>query len=446
MSQLSKELKIIITLSIPVVIGQLGHMMMGVVDSLMVGRLGAVPLAAASLSNSVFFLIMVVGIGFSYGITPHVAMAHGGKEFEKCGVVLRQGLISGFLVTVVLTVFTLYMSNIIPFLKQPEKVVEESMPYLKILGWSVIPMMIFQIYRQFIEGLSVMKPAMVITVIANIFNAFFNWIFIFGHFGFSPMGLKGAGIATLLTRALMALALVVYVVGSKRFKPFDPSLHYKKLDWDMNKKLLKLGLASGVQYFFEVGAFTASAIMIGWFDAYQLAAHQIALNLAAVTYMFGLGIASASSVRVGNAVGRNDFKGAKETGFTAMALAIVVMGFFGIMFIIFRNYLPTLYIKDPIVIKTAASLLVVGALFQMSDGAQVVQLGALRGMSDIKLPTYITFIAYWVIGLPVGYIFGFNFDLKALGVWLGLFLGLTVSAILLSLRFKYIVNEKQQLV
>jgi len=332
MIELKKELKIIITLSIPVVIGQLGHMMMGVVDSLMVGRLGAVPLAAASLSNSVFFLIMVVGIGFSYGITPHVAMAHGSNEFKKCGVVLRQGLFSGFLVTVVLTVFTLFTSKVIPFLKQPEHVVIEAIPYLKILGWSVIPMMLFQIYRQFIEGLSVMKPAMIITVIANVFNALFNWMFIFGHCGFSQMGLKGAGIATLLTRILMALALVIYVVNAKRFKPFDPTLHYKKLDWDMNKKLLKLGLASGVQYFFEVGAFTASAIIIGWFGATELAAHQISLNLAALTYMFGLGISSASSVRVGNAVGRNDMVGAKKTGFTAMALAVVTMGFFGIMF------------------------------------------------------------------------------------------------------------------
>jgi len=442
MTEIKKELKIIINLSIPVVIGQLGHMMMGVVDSVMVGRLGAVPLAAASLSNSIFFLIMVVGIGFSYGITPHVAMAHGNNEDKKCGVVLRQGLISGLFVTAVLTALTLLVSNIIPYLKQPVAVTKQAIPYLNILGWSVIPMMLFQIYRQFIEGLSIMKPAMVVTVIANFFNGFFNWIFIYGHFGFEPLGLKGAGIATLLTRSLMALVLIGYVVKAKRFKKYDPTLRYKKFDLDLNKKLLKLGLASGVQYFFEVGAFTASAVIIGWFGASQLAAHQISLNLAAITYMFGLGISSASSVRVGNAVGRNDMKGAKKTGFTAMALAVGIMGFFGLMFILLRNYLPTLYIEDKEVIKIASSLLVVAALFQMSDGAQVVQLGALRGMSDIKFPTYITFTAYWAIGLPVGYFLGVHYNLKAIGVWLGLFLGLTVSAILLSLRFYHIVSKK----
>jgi MATE family multidrug resistance protein len=443
MTEIKKELKIIVNLSIPVVTGQLGHMMMGVVDSVMVGRLGAVPLAAASLSNSIFFLIMVVGIGFSYGITPYVAMAHGSGENKKCGVVLRQGLISGFFVTFVLTVLTLSVSNIIPYLKQPETVTKQAIPYLNILGWSVIPMMLFQIYRQFIEGLSVMKPAMVITVIANLFNGFFNWIFIYGHLGFSPQGLKGAGIATLLTRSLMALVLIGYVMKTRRFKKYDPTLHYKTFDLDLNKKLLKLGLASGVQYFFEVGAFTVSAVIIGWFGASQLAAHQISLNLAAITYMFGLGISSASAVRVGNAIGRKDLEAAKKTGFTAMVLAITVMGFFGILFVFLRDFLPTLYIDDMKVIKTASSLLLVAALFQMSDGAQVVLLGALRGVSDIKFPTYITFTAYWVIGLPFGYFLGVYYNLKAIGVWLGLFLGLTVSAVLLSLRFGKIVTKEK---
>ena len=442
MRDLRYQLKTTVKLAIPVIIGQLGHMMMGVVDSLMVGRLGVIPLASASLANSIVFLILVVGIGFSYAITPYVAMAYGKKKFSECGVVLRQGLLTGIAIAVVLTAITFGMTGVIPGLKQSAEVVNETVPYMKILGWSIIPVLIFQVYRQFSEGLFFMKPAMMIIIAANILNALFNWIFIFGHWGFPAMGLRGAGYSTFGTRTAMAVALAAYIMSSRKFNPFSPGLRYKKIDWQMMGKLVKLGMASAFQNFFEIGAFAGAAVLIGWFGPNELAAHQIALNMAAITFMFGLGISASASVRVGNAVGRKDFGYARRAGVISVFLSAAVMGSFGILFVVFRNQLPQLYVSDVSVVHIASSLLVIAAMFQISDGVQVVSLGVLRGLADTRFPTVVTFIAYWIIGLPCGYFLGFVMDYKAQGVWIGLFLGLTVSALLLTIRFFTLTRSK----
>ena len=442
MKELKYQLRTIIKLAVPVIIGQLGHMMMGVVDSLMVGRLGVIPLAASSLANSIFFLILVVGIGFSYAITPYVAMAHGKKKFSECGIVLNHGMLAGLGIAIILTLITFGMTGMIPNLRQSTEVANETIPYMKILGWSIIPVLIFQAYRQFSEGLFSMKPAMVIIIAANILNALLNWIFIFGHWGFPAMGLQGAGFSTFGTRTVMAGALAGYILISRKFKPFGPGLHFKNINWQMMGKLVKLGLASAFQNFFEVGAFAGAAVLVGWFGPKELAAHQIALNMAAITFMFGLGISASASVRVGNAVGRKDFVYARWAGFISVVLSAVVMGSFGIMFVILRKQLPQLYVTDVSTIKIASSLLIIAALFQISDGVQVVSLGVLRGLADTRFPTIITFIAYWVIGLPSGYLFGFVMNYRAQGVWVGLFLGLTVSALLLTTRFHKLTRSK----
>jgi MATE family multidrug resistance protein len=369
-------------------------------------------------------------------------MAYGKKKFSECGVVLRQGLLTGIAIAVVLTAITFGMTGVIPGLKQSAEVVNETVPYMKILGWSIIPVLIFQVYRQFSEGLFFMKPAMMIIIAANILNALFNWIFIFGHWGFPAMGLRGAGYSTFGTRTAMAVALAAYIMSSRKFNPFSPGLRYKKIDWQMMGKLVKLGMASAFQNFFEIGAFAGAAVLIGWFGPNELAAHQIALNMAAITFMFGLGISASASVRVGNAVGRKDFGYARRAGVISVFLSAAVMGSFGILFVVFRNQLPQLYVSDVSVVHIASSLLVIAAMFQISDGVQVVSLGVLRGLADTRFPTVVTFIAYWIIGLPCGYFLGFVMDYKAQGVWIGLFLGLTVSALLLTIRFFTLTRSK----
>jgi MATE family multidrug resistance protein len=276
---------------------------------------------------------------------------------------------------------------------------------------------------------------MIITLIANLVNVFANWLLIYGNLGFPALGLNGAGWATFASRAFMALALMGFVMNNKFFKRYDVSFHFKSINWPVIKKILSLGLPSGIQYFFEVGAFAFAVVMVGWLGTAQLAAHQIAINLASISFMAVLGISVAGSIRVGNAVGMKDIAETRRAGFTASLLGASIMFGAGVIFILFRNFLPTLYVNDEVVISYASSLLVIAALFQISDGTQAVGIGILRGLTDVKIPTAITFIAYWIVGLPVGYLLGFTFKLGVQGVWIGLLLGLTTSAILLTLRF-----------
>ncbi len=425
-----------VKLAYPVLIGQLGHMMMGVVDSLMVGKIGPAPLAAASIGHGLFVLILIFGIGVSLAATPLVSMAVGAGQEQETGMVFRQSLLVNMIVSIALALISYYGAYLINYLDQPPEVAVQAIAYMQTLAWSIIPVMLFQTYKQFIEGLSIVKPAMFVTLFANLINAFGNWVFIFGNLGVPAMGLVGAGWATLLTRTAMAIALTWYVSTSIRFKKFDPTLQYRKIDRKVIGKILHIGIPSGLQYFFEVGAFAGSAVIIGWLGTAELAAHQIAINLASISFMFALSISGAAAIRVGNAVGKKNIRRTWEAGISAFILAGLVMGIFGIVFITFRYFLPGLYIDDKEVIGIAGSLLLIAALFQLSDGTQAVGLGALRGIQDTKIPMIFTFVAYWIIGLPGGYLLGFTFDLGVEGVWLALLCALSVSAVLLFTRFK----------
>jgi MATE family multidrug resistance protein len=422
-------------LAYPVTIGQLGHVMFGVVDSMMVGRVGAEPLAAASLVNGLVFLVVVFGLGMTLAITPLVAIARGKNEFEQCGVILRQGLLINLVVSLLLSILIYIAADLIFFLNQTPVVARLAASYTKILSFSIVPFMLFQNYRQFIEGLQYTKPAMYVTLIANGVNVFGNWVFIYGNLGFAAYGLDGAGYSTLFTRIFMAASMISYVILSRKFKPFDPSLKFRTINRFIIRKLLNIGIPTGLQHMFEVGAFAFSAVMIGWLGSKPLAAHQIALSMASITFMFILGISAAGTIRVGNAVGRQDRVEVRISGFSAILLGAGIMAIFGSCFIIFRNVLPLLYINDPEVISLAASLLIVAAIFQISDGVQATGLGVLRGITDVKVPMIISFIAYWILGFPIGYLLGFTFNLGAVGIWIGLLIGLTVAAIFFTLRF-----------
>jgi len=432
---LGNEIKKTIHLSIPIVVGQLGQMLMGVVDNIMVGKLGAIPLAAASIANSLFMLIMVVGFGLTMAVTPLTAMACGAGKDKECGVVLRQGILVNLLSGMILCALTFFLSETIPYLNQPPEIVAPASLYMKILGVSILPLMLFQSFRQFAEGVSFLKPAMVITLLANIVNVMANWIFIYGNLGVPALGLTGAGIATTGSRVFMAVALMVVVTRSSKMRRFDPFLNFRKIDFPMMRRLLSIGIPAGLQYFFEVSAFSASAIMIGWMGTTALAAHQIALNIAHISFMVAMGISSAATIRVSNAVGRQDIHGTRMAGFSAAVLCALFMASAGLLFILFRYFLPTLYISDKAVIDITASLLIIVAFFQISDGTQAVGIGILRGITDMKIPTLITLVAYWVMGLPSGYILAFGFDMGIFGVWYGLLISLTASGLFMMMRF-----------
>ncbi|MCP4626415.1 MAG: MATE family efflux transporter, partial [bacterium] len=307
--------------------------------------------------------------------------------------------------------------------------------YAKIIAFSIIPFMIFQVYRQFIEGLAFTKPAMYVILAANLVNVFGNWVFIYGNLGVPAYGLDGAGYSTLITRGFMAAIMLVYVSKAKRFQEYDPSFRFRNINWPVIKQLARVGVPTGFQHFFEIGAFSFSAIMIGWFGSTQLAAHQIGLSLAAISFMTALGISAAGTIRVGHAYGRKDIHGVRRSGFLTTIFASFVMACFGVIFVIFRDQLPLVFSDDPAVIQIAASLIIVAAFFQVSDGAQVAGLGILRGITDVRIPMMITFVAYWIIALPTGYFLGFIVNMGVVGIWMGLLTGLSAAAIMLNMRF-----------
>ncbi len=441
MSSTNFHIKQTIKLALPVAIGQVGHVMFGVVDSLMVGPLGKDALAAASLVNSVVILILILGLGVSLAITPLIGIAKGQNNNDECGIILRQSLIVNVVFAFLLTLTLIFLSFFLEKLNQPAEVVEMADSYLRIISVSLIPFMIFQSYRQFIEGLSFTKPAMYITLAANIVNVFGNWVFIHGNLGMSAFGLDGAGFSTFLNRLFMAALIFGFVIKSEKFKKYDPSLKFRSINWRMIIKIIKLGLPIGIAFFFEVGAFSASAFIIGWLGSAQLAAHQIAISIASVSFMFIVGIATAATIRVSTELGKENYDEMRNAGFSAIKLAAVFMALSAILFVVLKDFLPALFIDDAEVIPVAASLILIGAFFQISDGIQAVGLGILRGITDVKVPMIVTFFAYWVIGLPSGYYLSFNLNYGAVGVWIGLLIGLSVAALILTIRFNVKSNR-----
>lgn len=423
-------------------VSQLGHVMVGVADSAMVGHLGAEPLAAAALGNVIFHLMMTFGIGISYAITPLVAAADGEGNNTMIGKVLRHGTIINITSSIIIVSIVVFGGGVLFHLDQPQDVVIMSIPYLNIITLSIIPLMVFQTYRQFAEGLSFTKHAMFITLGANILNVVLNYILIFGKLGFQPLGLNGAGYATLISRIVMAALMFSFVFFWPHFKAYRNEGfrigHYTR---SLFRRMLRIGLPAGFQFVFEVSAFGFAAIMVGWFGAKALAAHQIAINLAAISYMMATGLSAAATIRVGNQLGRNDIPVLRTAGFTIFFMTVIFMSIWAVIFISGRNFLPTLYIDDQSVIQIAASLLVVAGFFQISDGVQVVGLGALRGLADVKIPTLVTFLAYWIFALPLGYLLGFTFDFGVIGIWIGLLAGLSISGILLFTRFHHLTKK-----
>jgi multidrug resistance protein, MATE family len=423
------------SLAFPVMLSQLGQVLVGVADSMMVGRLGAEPLAAASLANSIFFVVLMFGIGVSMAITPLVAMADGKNNPRRISRLFNHGFIINMASGTMLFLLIVLSSPLLHHLNQPEEVVVLSIPYLAIITFSLLPFMLFQTFKQFAEGLSQTKQAMYITLVCNAVNVFLNWVMIYGNLGFPALGLNGAGWATLISRVLMGVFMLYYIIKSKRYLPYTLSFRVKKLSFPMISKMLKIGVPTGFQFIFEVGAFSTAAIMMGWIGVTALAAHQIAINLASISYMMASGLSTAAMIRVGNQLGRNDIRTLREAGFTTFIMVAIFMSVTALIFILFREFLPSLYIDDLDVIKMSATLLVIAGLFQLSDGIQVVGLGALRGMADVRVPTIVTLVAYWVIGLPLGYVFGFVLGMNEVGIWYGLLIGLTVTGVLLLYRF-----------
>lgn len=438
----NRHLKKTFVLAYPVMLSQLGHIMVGVVDSIMVGKLGPTPLAASSFANNFMAVFLMFGIGVSYGITPLVAQSDGRGEETKIARLLRHGIVLCLVLGLSLWGLLSALSITFPLLGQPQDVIALGKPYFFIIASSLVPLMLFQSFRQFAEGLSITKPTMFISMAANLLNILLNYLLIFGHWGFPALGLNGAGWATLISRVLMAYSLYLFMKHYPRLKVYREGFQWMKIKSQFFKPMLKIGIPSGIQFIFEVGAFAMAAIMMGWLGTIPLAAHQIAISLVSVSYMMASGISAASTVRVGNHLGRGDLWNMRRAGNTSFLMAILFMTFCSLTYMLFKNFFPTLYVTDVEVIEIAASLILVAGFFQLSDGIQVVGLGCLRGMSDVKKPTLITLMAYWGLAIPASYLLGFVFNMGPVGIWLGLLIGLSVAAITLWLRFNQLCRHK----
>ena len=426
-------------LAIPVVISQLGHTLVHAADSIIVGHfVGTTALAAVSLVNSIFTIILVIGIGLSYGLTPLIAQENGRKNYDECGKLLSNSLLINIISGIGLYILVYFGSLLVlNNLNQSAEVVKQAKPYLSLLGFSIIPLMFFMTFKQFAEGLGFTKQAMMISIWGNVFNVCLGIIFVKGLFGIQPMGIKSVGLSTLIDRSVMAIVMGVYVLRSKHFKVYLKSFTTKSINKFRSLSILKIGAPVAMQYTFEVSAFSAAAILIGTIGAVEQAAHQIAINLASMTYMMAGGISAAATIKTGNSFGRKDFLELRLSAISSYHIVLIFMGIMALIFSVFNRDLPYIYTSDPSVIAIAAQLLIIAGLFQLFDGAQVVGLGVLRGIGDVNIPTFIAFIAYWVVGLPIGYYLGIVLKMGANGIWYGLTLGLLVSAVLLFMRFQH---------
>jgi len=437
-----KELNSTLKLCLPIIVAQVGSVLMGVSNSVMVGKLGSAALAAAGVTNAIYILFVVVGMGTLSTIAPMVATAIGANDREKCGILFRTSIEVAFLLTLVLTACLFIIAENFEIFGHPEEVTAISKNYLRILSVSTFPFMIFIAAKQFSDGLSYTKPAVFITIIGVLVNVFLNWLLIYGHWNCPKLGIMGSGIATMSARAVMAFLMLGFIISNRDLRKYVPKFSDNINTMKYIKRVFKVGIPSGLQLFFEIGAFTAAAIVVGRIGIEESAAHQIGITLAAIATMIATGISVAASIRVGNALGQKDIHKVKLAGNSALILAVACMIITGTILIGFTEDLVKLFNNtDTELIKVAVSVLLIAGFFQLSDGIQVVSLGILRGVADVNVPTIYTLVAYWGVGLPVGYLLGFYYNMGVVGIWLGLLIGLSSSAILLVARFYRITSE-----
>ena len=441
LQEYTKEFSYNLKLAYPVIIGMIGHTLVGFVDNAMVGQLGTSELAAISLGNSFVFLAMAFGIGFSTAITPLIAESDAKKNKSNTKSILSNGILVCIFLGAVLTIIVLIAKPIIYYMGQSEEVVNLAYPYITLVAISLFPLIIFQSFKQFSDGLSFTKIAMISTVIANLINVVINYILIYGKFGFPKLELVGAGIGTLISRVIMVLIIIYLIKSNPKINQYLDNLFSLKYSSIITKKIINLGYPSALQMMFEVGFFISGIWVCGIIGINYQAANQIALNLSSLTFMVALGFSVAATIRIGNQKGLNDYKNLKRIAISIFLVTILIELIFALIFIIFSDLLPWLYLENNNnfdvleTVSLASKLLIIVALFQIFDGIQIVAQGALRGIQDVKIPSMICFLSYIIFGVPIMIYLGLYTDLKATGVWIGFLIGLIIASILLSIRF-----------
>ena len=430
-------------LSGPIILGELTQMALGIIDTIMVGKISYQHLAAAALVNSVMNIPFVLGFGMTMAVSQTVSMANGRRDSLKVSHYLYNGFWLCTIAAIIIALVLNFSKNILFHLGQDADVASLGVPYLQIMGWSIIPMMMFIGIKQFTDGLERTRTAMLLSIAALPINIFINWLLVYGNWGFPRLELTGAGYGTLITRILILLIFIVVLFVHPFFSRY---MAVRKNQWNLQlhtiKELLHIGIPSSLQAAMESGAFAVSGIIIGTLGAVQLAAHQIAISCASLAFMVSWGLAQGGSIRISNAWGRNNWKDIAAIGKSTL-LSGVCYGIFGVLFfVLFRNILPLAFNNDAAVMALASVLMLYAAVFQISDATQAIGVGLLRGVKDVKVPTMYIAIAYWVVGIPMGCLMAFTFKMGAAGMWIGFVSGLTFSSLFLNNRFFKILQRK----
>jgi len=430
-----------IQLAWPLVITQVGHILTGIVDNMFLGQLGAVEQAAGIFSNNLYTLLLVFTIGVSYASTPLVTAAKENNDLLKQTSLFKNSLYLNFGIAILCFIVLFFSSGLLVHLKQPVEVTHLAIPFFDVLILSMLPISFFFTGKQYCEGLSNTRIALVISVSGNLINVLLNYTLIYGKLGMPELGYMGSAWASFIARSCMGLGFLFYVFRSPLTKEIRRFFFQVKVNVKDLTDLARIGFNAGLQFTFEVAAFSIAGLMAGRFGKEHIDAHGIALNLAAFTYMFASGISGAATIRAGTFKAKQNWPEVKKAALAASRLVLTTMGFFAVLFLAGASFLPLAFSAEPEIIKLTSQLLVIAAMFQLFDGLQVTMIGILRGLGDVKVPTYVTLVAYWAFAIPLAYFFAFPMGMKTTGIWLALLVALALVAIALSLRLYVLIKR-----
>lgn len=435
MKDVLREMRATLLLAVPITIGQLSQMLMGITDSVMIGRTGTVPLAASAFGTGVFNVFFIIGVGLLLPVAVFVSRSHGEGRQGEAGEFLRHGLLVALGAGVLEFAVIVLIGRHLEWFRQPPEVLAAVNPFFILIGISVFPVLAYLALRQFAEAMGRPWVPMGVMLCGVGLNAFLNWVFIFGHLGVPRMGLTGAGISTLTSRTLASVVIFLWLRNDGSMHAAWPRRWLAPVSWTRLRRMMGIGLPTSGSLLFEGGAFAAATVMMGWLGAVPLAAHQIAISCSALTFMFPLGLSMAVGIRLSSAVGSGENARLRPIWFGGVGMGLLGSLSFTTFFLVFGRRIASCFIDDPAVVAIATLLIIVAAVFQIFDGGQVINSASLRGLTDVRVPAVITFVAYWLIALPLGYALGIRGSLGPAGIWIGLAAGLAVAAVLLGLRF-----------
>lgn len=437
----NSHVKETLSLAWPLVATQVGHIVTGIVDTIFLGRLGLAQQAAGILSNSLYILLLVFTIGMSYALTPLVTHAHESSDTTKKAALFKNGLFLNFVVAALCFAVLYFCAPLMYYLQQPKEVVDLAIPFFQVIVFSMLPVSLFFTCKQYCEGLSNTRIALFISVVGNVVNIILNYALIYGKFGLPQLGYMGSAWATFIARTLMGLGFLILVFRSPLTREIADAFKKVKVNLIELAELWRIGFNSAMQFTFEVAAFVIAGLLAGKFGKENIDAHGIALQLASFTYMFGSGIGSAATIRVGVYNSQNNLPELRKAVNAALKLVVLVMGASALFFVLLRSHLPALFTTHNEVIDLAAQLLLIAALFQLFDGLQVTLIGILRALQDVNFPTYATLICYWLIALPLAWLLAFPAGLGTIGVWIALLVSLVLVSAALYFRLRKLIGK-----